>query len=362
MNNPLLIGLTTGGAFLLSFVLFSHPQKKNLLASKWLGIFVATLGCAMLEIFIHTVNLQEKYRFGLSSVEASRFLSAPALFLSVVFYTSAVKQFHYRYLWHFLPFLLFFSLNLCEPKLSPGPFTTFAFLVIKGSLPLQTVIYIILCFVRLKKHSQNLREIVSSTEYQDLSWLKNFLVVLVVVVLIWLNLAFFNFKPLYNFTPFIYLASVYFLAYFSLGQREVYAFNSAQLEEVEKIIHPKTTKQKRLSDDEILLLKNRLEKLMKETRIYLENDLTLPVLASEMNTSIHDLSFLINHAYNENFFSFINKYRIEEAKSLLLSEKFNHLNILGIAFQSGFNSKTTFNITFKKHTGLSPTDYVKSQR
>ncbi|MCC5648212.1 helix-turn-helix domain-containing protein, partial [Nostoc sp. CHAB 5824] len=59
---------------------------------------------------------------------------------------------------------------------------------------------------------------------------------------------------------------------------------------------------------------------------------------------------------------FINKYRIEEAKSLLFSEKFNHLNILGIAFQSGFNSKTTFNITFKKHTGLSPTDYVKSQR
>ncbi|TEB41605.1 AraC family transcriptional regulator, partial [Flavobacterium circumlabens] len=72
-----------------------------------------------------------------------------------------------------------------------------------------------------------------------------------------------------------------------------------------------------------------------------------------------ETSFVINELYGDNFYNFINKYRIEKAKSLLLSEKYNQLNILGIAYESGFNSKTTFNTTFKKNTGFSPTEFVK---
>ena len=81
-----------------------------------------------------------------------------------------------------------------------------------------------------------------------------------------------------------------------------------------------------------------------------------------MNASCNETSFVINELYRDNFYNFINKYRVEEAKILLLSEKYNQLNILGIAYESGFNSKTTFNTTFKKHTGFSPTDFVKTNR
>jgi AraC-like DNA-binding protein len=78
-----------------------------------------------------------------------------------------------------------------------------------------------------------------------------------------------------------------------------------------------------------------------------------------MEASCNETSFVINELYQDNFYNFINKYRIEEAKRLLLSDKYNQLNILGIAYESGFNSKTTFNTTFKKHVGCSPSEFVK---
>lgn len=107
-------------------------------------------------------------------------------------------------------------------------------------------------------------------------------------------------------------------------------------------------------------LNEKLKTLIQSEKIYLENDLSLPKLAKKLDATSNETSFLINEMYQDNFYNFINKYRIEEAKTLLLSDKYSQLNILGIAFESGFNSKTTFNTTFKKYSGLSPTAFVKS--
>jgi len=71
------------------------------------------------------------------------------------------------------------------------------------------------------------------------------------------------------------------------------------------------------------------------------------------------LSWLLNNEYHLNFFQFINRYRILEVKRALLSGRHKQLNILGIAFNSGFNSKTTFNTAFKKETDLSPTEFIR---
>jgi AraC-like DNA-binding protein len=88
----------------------------------------------------------------------------------------------------------------------------------------------------------------------------------------------------------------------------------------------------------------------------------LPTVAEKLDISIHEASFLINEAARDNFYNFINKYRVEEAKKLLASAKMEELNIVGIAFASGFNSKTTFNTTFKKMVGISPSQYSKQHK
>ena len=85
-------------------------------------------------------------------------------------------------------------------------------------------------------------------------------------------------------------------------------------------------------------------------------------VAEKMGISIHEASFLINETTNDNFYNFINKYRVEEAKKLLASAQMDELNILGIAYTAGFNSKTTFNTTFKRIVGVSPSQYSKAEK
>ena len=118
-------------------------------------------------------------------------------------------------------------------------------------------------------------------------------------------------------------------------------------------------KQKRLTESQILVLDEKLTRLMTVDQLFLDNELGLPVLAKSLGATSNEVSWLINEIHHDNFYNFINKYRIGEAKKLLLSEQYQKLNIIGIAYQSGFNSKTTFNQAFKKHTGQSPTDFVK---
>ncbi len=101
---------------------------------------------------------------------------------------------------------------------------------------------------------------------------------------------------------------------------------------------------------------------MEKDKLFLDNGLNLSTVAEKLDISIHETSFLINDTAKGNFYSFINKYRIEEAKKLLVSSKIDELNILGIAFASGFNSKTAFNTAFKKWVGVSPTIYAKEQK
>ena len=70
----------------------------------------------------------------------------------------------------------------------------------------------------------------------------------------------------------------------------------------------------------------------------------------------------MNEGFGENFYKFINRFRIEESQRLLLNPAFNHFNILGIAFEAGFNSKATFNKTFKENIGISPSEFVKKHQ
>ncbi|MBC7910399.1 MAG: helix-turn-helix domain-containing protein, partial [Pyrinomonadaceae bacterium] len=105
---------------------------------------------------------------------------------------------------------------------------------------------------------------------------------------------------------------------------------------------------------------SRLREVMLAEKPFTDSELTLPKLAGRMGISAHHLSQIINERLNQNFFDFINAHRIEEAKRRLFDPKKKHLSILGIAEEVGFNSKSTFNAAFKKHTGMTPSEWRKS--
>jgi len=100
--------------------------------------------------------------------------------------------------------------------------------------------------------------------------------------------------------------------------------------------------------------------LMQEEKLYLDSELSLNDLSERMELSVHQLSELINQGHGLNFNDYINQFRVEEFKNLLQQSRFENDTLLSVAFEAGFNSKTTFNTSFKKFTGLTPSQYKRS--
>ena len=100
-----------------------------------------------------------------------------------------------------------------------------------------------------------------------------------------------------------------------------------------------------------------LSRLMDNNKCYRDSELTLPQLANKLNISAHNLSEVLNTQLQQNFFDFINRYRVDEVKVKLADAAYAHVKILAVAFDAGFNSKTAFNTIFKNMTGYTPSEY-----
>ena len=103
-----------------------------------------------------------------------------------------------------------------------------------------------------------------------------------------------------------------------------------------------------------------LENYMTLQEPYLDPMLTIQDLANQLNMPVLELSLLINVYMDQHFFGFIGEYRIRKVMELLKDPTKKHLTILEILYQVGFNSKSSFNISFKKYTSLTPTAYRNS--
>ncbi|WP_431200529.1 ABC transporter permease [Mucilaginibacter sp. P25] len=100
-----------------------------------------------------------------------------------------------------------------------------------------------------------------------------------------------------------------------------------------------------------------LRKAMLDDRLYHDPELSLTTLAEKLKIHPHELSRIINGTFGKNFNDFVNEYRIQEVTLKMQDTNYDRLTMLGIAFDSGFNSKSTFNRTFREITGKSPAAY-----
>jgi AraC-like DNA-binding protein len=103
-----------------------------------------------------------------------------------------------------------------------------------------------------------------------------------------------------------------------------------------------------------------VKKYMAEQEPYLEPNLTIQELATRLKIPARDLSILINHHIGQHFFDFVNEYRIKKAMEILKDPAKAAFTVQEIFYEVGFNSKSSFNTAFKKHTGQTPTIYKKS--
>jgi AraC-like DNA-binding protein len=148
---------------------------------------------------------------------------------------------------------------------------------------------------------------------------------------------------------------IYFIAWFGYLQPKVFS----GLKMVESSKAAERYKNSALTPELSRQLMAQLQLKMDEKKLYRQSDLRLEKLAAEMNVSRHHLSQLLNEQAGMNFFEYINFLRINEAKQLLSVKSKKELNIIDVAYSVGFNNKVSFNTTFKKITGQTPSEFRK---
>lgn len=144
----------------------------------------------------------------------------------------------------------------------------------------------------------------------------------------------------------------------TIFNQTIIPYNHAQPEEL-----PTTTKEDTsyanygLKQDDAVALSGKLKTYMETEQPYINMDLTLKDLASALDTYPHYITQVLNTVFNQNFYDFINTYRVEEVQRRLHDPQFKNLTILAVAYDCGFNSKSSFNRIFKQKTGLTPSEY-----
>lgn len=292
-----------------------------------------------------------------------------------IFLIGPLLFFHFRYiayhqkfslvdLSHLVPFLLFFLSYI--PVSLHGKQTVFYGFLYNNPLAITALLWIFMAAQMMfywhrmsvinREYKKKLRDELSQVQGFDASWINTFTILFVIIfsfVIVILVVIFHagNIKSFGLILPLFFSLVLFFISYKGIIQK----VPVLQEEEIENkgssiLIAPQKAD----------LLKKKLTDLMQENQPFLEPELTLKDLAFQMGISRNQLSHLINNSFESNFYLFINKYRIEYLKKKMIEDKQKQFTILSLAFDSGFNSKSSFNAIFKKITGLTPSEYRNS--
>lgn len=357
--NRFIVVLIYGSLVLLSLLKLSNPLRVNRKANFWFGIFLFLWSSFWLDEVLTLVNDAPVEVHSIISVQIIQFLTPIIFYFSVLLYTNPSFKFKVSDL-KYLILPVIFWINIIVKRF--GEFendAVFNFVFI-GLILFQTLFYTSLSYFTIRKHKKRIQQFSANTEGINLNWLEYITVIIFIINIVYVvyNL-FYDSTALNFFINSAFLLVIYFVGHYSLKQKEIYPLEEKQREELISIDEDPETeevKKKLISDDELIKIKNQLEEIMYKQKPYLDSELNLIRLSELLSISTHHLSYVINTGFKKNFFQYVNEYRIEYAKKLL-KDPHSKLSILGIAYESGFNSKTSFNTTFKKLTDQTPSEY-----
>jgi AraC-like DNA-binding protein len=333
----------------------------NRLMAAWLFLICAELLFALLNS-----TLLEMYSFPFVA-----FTYGPLLFLYVKFMTHPEKEFSWLSILHLIPFVIFLTVSVifrAQPLLDdlrtffvPDRFISLR-IIYSTCFFLSVTIYSILAFIEIKRHQNNLMNMVSYTSgILTLNWLKIISVSFYAAYFILFILGGIN--MIGNYIPFDpYFVTFGFITLFSF----VYSFYAIKqpiiFNQDLKPDHGDKAEQEKyarsgLKEEQAEKLLRKLISYVEEKKPYLDRDLTIQDISTMTSIPRHYITQMLNERHKKNFFTFINEYRVKEVIERFSDPRFSNYTILAIAFDSGFNSKTTFNSIFKTYTGLTPSEY-----
>ena len=383
LNILMLFGALQG--LLLVLILFSKKQK-NAKARFYLALILFGLSMNLLYYFGIVSGISDTYpEFRLIYLPWSM-LSAIAFYLYISFITPFKKELTTLNKLGFLPFV-FFSILLCVVKFSNYFSITnsaFSSEFVSQLLLIEEYVGIVftlcigyLSYKKLNKIELELQQHYSNYNSFKLQFHKRFLIVALIFCGIWtLSVTYVQLNNISSlsiyFSIWLFMAFVIqWIAWTGFIKDEalipVFKKDSSQkdnhqefLEVDFKIEEPLLEINKNLKLNTDSEYYKSLISLFENEQIFLQPELTLEILSSKMNISKSYLSALINPTTGKNFYNFVNSYRADYLISLFKKNKTKNFTILSLAYEAGFNSKSTFQSFFKKYTGKTPSQYIKA--
>ncbi len=354
-------------------------QKKRAVHDKIMTAWLVYLGVYVGLYAVFSDVLFTKHQLFSASFISLLLLHGPFLYLYISSLTNNKFQISWKNVIHFTPFVLF---NLYIVLASFFPHyaqkirldhsenvhgTAYLFNLFLILTVLSGPVYILLTIRLFRKLDINIFNNFSVSENVNLDWMRKLIYTFGVV---WSVLMIFtSIHHVFGLFSWSFCTNGLFLSlsvfilligFLGLNQKEIFVqYPDKQIEYV--IDEPKVKYATTLlKEDEMEDYIKIIEQYINEEKPYLNADISLPELSERMNIPSHHLSRVINEKLNLNFFDFINQYRVEEVKSRIHDPQYEHLSLLGIAFDSGFNTKSAFNRVFKKMTGMTPSEFKRS--
>jgi len=348
-------------------------HKENIFLSVLL--FITIIG--ELVIILNFRGLSNRFLFLISIVNAFPSLLGPISFLYVKSVLNHKFKYSLRHNLIFVPFLITLILSFYVNYFVNNILIISIILdiILKN---ISSFVFIVLSIFTIKKYRQNILSKFSYTENIDFKWL-NYLIYteLFVWILYLLLIILWVFDVSIIESPEIFInicisVFIFLIGFYGLRNTSVFSSlsvssdkNLIEKEEVEQNLqHNKTTT---IQQNKTLLKSEELEnyfikltEYLEKEKPYLNEKLSLQDLS--VQTKIHQryLSEIINLKTGMNFFDYINSYRINYFNKILSSNQNQNFTLLGNAFECGFGSKSSFNRAYKKHTGVTPSEFKKN--
>lgn len=305
------------------------------------------------------------------------FLQIPVFYLYIISVCYSDFKLKPKFLLHLLPFLVvnlvllprFYAVDAAS-KISfiQNRQNMIEFQFIHILIHLQMVIYFIAVFRVLRKSKKLYLENYAGKSINSYNWLFQFTVVLTILYAV----AFL--KNIFKFSDYphiseglkisLWVSSLFIFCWYlfkALNNPDLFRNVDSKLKLVSEIVA-----EEKISEQPIVNEKEYNEELLKlkdymvDKKPFLNPSLTIQDISREIGIPTRELSVLINHQLGQHFYDFVNTYRIENAMDILKDTTKSKVTILEILYEVGFNSKSSFNTAFKKHTGNTPTEYRKN--
>ncbi len=352
-----------------------YLKKENRCANRILSTLIVLFSINLLKLGMDDLGLYRQFPHIIWMFTSAGFLFGPLIYFYISFLTGDIKKFSPKLLLHFIPFivhllfLLPFWVSSASDKvlqyeryLSGGFSREYTPLLTYSIKVVHYLVYVAVSFFRIVRYEKNYKNQCSTTGFHRLVALKTLLILNMLTLVSIICITMLHASKVVTMTHFYSRLSylwitliLFILAYTSLRHKMV--LELPEKDDLKSAL--KKYGDNLLPEKEASAYLQKLLEFMEKEKPYLDSNLNIAVLAHKTGIPRHVISQVINRKLKKNFFYFVNHYRLEYVKKLLCSNKNKKRNILSLALEAGFNSKSHFNTFFKKETGMTPSEFRK---